>query len=83
MTEVCFYQCRPYSLESNVIYQILKYFLGWVDTHHGVTAEELQSQSEGVQETAAPSIEEDDDDEICDMEDFEDDDELVIREYYL
>ena len=83
MTEVCFYQCRPCSLESNVIQQILKYCLGWVDTHHGVTAEELQSQSEGVQETAAPAIEEDDDDEICDMEDFEDDDDLVIREYNL
>ena len=49
-----------------------------------MTAEELQSQSQGVQETAAPAIDEDDDDdEIGDMEDFEDDDDLVIREYNL
>ena len=27
------------------------------------------------------SVEEDDDDEICDMEDFEDDDDLVIRKF--
>ena len=50
--------------------------LGWVDTHHGVSAEEAEEKTE----VQAP-VEEDDDDEICDMEDFEDDDDLVIRKF--
>jgi len=49
---------------------------GWVDTHHGVSAEEAEEKTE----VQAP-VEEDDDDEICDMEDFEDDDDLVIRKF--
>ena len=51
--------------------------LGWVDTHHGVSTEEAEEKPE-VQ-AASEAVEEDDDDEICDMEDFEDDDDLVIR----
>ena len=53
-------------------------FLGWVDTHHGVSTEEAEEKPE----VQAP-VEEDDDDEICDMEDFEDDDDLVIRKFLL
>ena len=52
--------------------------LGWVDTHHGVSTEEAEEKPE----VQAP-VEEDDDDEICDMEDFEDDDDLVIRKFLL
>ena len=51
--------------------------LGWVDTHHGVSTEEAEEKTE-VQ-AASEVVEEEDDDEICDMEDFEDDDDLVIR----
>jgi len=50
---------------------------GWVDTHHGVSTEEAEEKTE-VQ-AASEVVEEDDDDEICDMEDFEDDDDLVIQ----
>ena len=50
--------------------------LGWVDTHHGVSTEEAEEKPE-----VQASVEEDDDDEICDMEDFEDDDNLVIRKF--
>jgi hypothetical protein len=39
-----------------------------------VSTEEAEEKSE----VQAP-VEEDDDDEICDMEDFEDDDDLVIQ----
>ena len=59
-----------------IIWKLL--ILGWVDTHHGVSTEE--ENTEQVQE--AKVEEEDDDDEICDMEDFEDDDDLVIRKKY-
>ena len=54
----------------------IQLLLGWVDTHHGVSTEEAEEKPE----VQAP-VEEDDDDEICDMEDFEDDDDLVIRKF--